>query len=101
MIIEEVTYQLQIIKILPKVQKEYFCVEIRVIRDQLQKMNAKLIRLKKEFGSFKAKEEKLGQHIGKKMPVAKKKLVQPKRQGKSSENLIKSIKKRSTFYLKL
>lgn len=83
MIMQEVAHELQIIKESAEAQKEHFRVEMDVVREQLQEMEAKLMRLEKELGVFKAKEQKLGQHMGKDMPVAKKSQELPKGQRRS------------------
>ena len=59
------THELQIIKEPAEVQKERFKEEMEVVKEQLQKIEAKSMRLDKELSFFKAKEQKSGQHKGK------------------------------------
>ncbi len=68
MIMEEVAHELQIIKESAEAQK----IEVEVVKEQLQEMEAKSIRLEKEIGLFKAKEQKLGQNRSKDMSAIRK-----------------------------
>ena len=60
MIMQEVTHKLQIIKESIKTEKEIFWIEIELVKEQLQKMEAKSVRLKKEMCLIKGKKQKLG-----------------------------------------
>jgi len=71
MIMQEVKHELQIVKESAEAQKEFFQVEIEVVREQLQEMEAKSMRLEKEISSFKAKEQELGQPPDMDIPAAK------------------------------
>lgn len=44
---------------------EDFQMEIEEVKEKLEKIEMKSERLEKEIGFFKAKELKLGQHLGK------------------------------------
>ena len=67
-------HKLQIIKESAEAQKERFEEEMEVVKEQLQEIEAKSMRLEKELGSFKAKKQKSGQHKDKDTSVAKKNL---------------------------
>ena len=64
-IMQEVGHQLQTMKELAGAQKECFWVEMEELREQLHEMEIKSLRLEKELSLFKAKEEKLGEQLGK------------------------------------
>lgn len=94
MIMEEVAHELQIIKESAEAQK----IEVEVVKEQLQEMEAKSIRLEKEIGLFKAKEQKLGQHRSKDMSAMKENQAQltgGKR--KSQENLAETIEEEEVY----
>jgi len=92
MIMQEVAHELQIIKKSAEAQKEFFRVEMEVVKEQLQEVEAKSIRLEKERGLFKAKEQKLGQHLGKNTPAMKENQTQlVGGQRKSLENPAETI----------
>lgn len=57
---QKIAHKLQIIKELAEAQKKCFKKEIRVVKEQLHKIEAKLMRLKKELSFFKAKKQKSG-----------------------------------------
>lgn len=59
--------------------KRAFLVEIEIIKEQLPEVEVNLARLKSEIGIFKAKKQKLGQHLGKNLLRAKKNPEQPKK----------------------
>ena len=60
MIMQEVAHELQIIKESAEAEKENFRIEMELVKEQLQKMEAKSVRLEKEMGLVKGKEQKLG-----------------------------------------
>ena len=68
---------------------------MEVIKKQLQEMEAKSMRLEKELGFFKAKEQKSGQHKGKDTLIAKKNLEQPKK--KTPESSTEPIEEREVL----
>lgn len=55
-----------------QMQKNCFQLEMEVVKDQLQEIEEKMARLKKEIDFFKVKEKKLGQHWDKNTPAIKK-----------------------------
>ncbi len=95
MIMQEVAHELQIIKESAKAQKEHFEKEMEVVKEQSQEMEAKSMRLEKELGFFKAKEQKSGQHKGKDTSIAKKNLEQPKK--KTPESSTEPIEEREVL----
>lgn len=67
-------------------------MEMEIVREQLQEMEVKSARLEKEIGLFKAKEQKLGQHLGKDTPAMKENQAHPTGgQRKSLENPAETI----------
>lgn len=73
-------HELQIIIELAEARKDFFGVDMEVVREQLQEMEAKSIRLEKEISFLKAKEQKLDQPPGMDIPAAKRNLEQFKKQ---------------------
>ena len=92
MIMQEVAHELQTIKESADAQRECFLVEMEIVREQLQEMELKSARLEKEIGLFKAKEQKLGQHLSKDTPAMKENQEHPTGgQRKSLENPAETI----------
>jgi len=82
-ILQEVGHQLQTIKESAEAQKECFRVEMEELREQLQEMEMKSARLEKELSLFKAKEQKVGEHLGRDISEMKKNQAQLAGQRKS------------------
>ena len=66
-------------------QMEGFQMEMEEVTEKLGQMEVKSARLEREIGFLKAKEQTLGQQLGKNAPAIKENQTQPKGQRKGLE----------------
>lgn len=94
-IMQEVAHELQAIRKTHEesleAQRECFRVEMEGVTEKLEQMDVRSARLEREIGLLKAKEQTLGQHLGRDAPAIKKTQAQPKGQRKSLEEAAEPV----------
>lgn len=94
----EVIHKLQIVKNVVEAHKELFCIEIKVGREQLYKIEVKSARLKSKIGILKAKKKKLSQDLSKNKVAIRKNQVQPITLQKCLKNSAFLLQKMCTLF---